>query len=135
MDDKDKGIAAFTSAALRRGNMIHHISLFLSAFVLAQVFFKGVIISICPATVLILGLAEFWFALRVAIDADLFEKIADGQLDTRQLDEDLLQLGLIKKEKTGRDMQDRSRGAFPSSETAGDMPVFAGCCVFRSGNF
>lgn len=126
MDDNDKGIAAFSSAALGRGNMIHHISLFLSALVLAQVFFKGVIISICPATVLILGLAEFWFALRVAIDADLFEKIAAGQLDTRQLDEALLQLGLIKKEKTGRDMQDRSRGAFR-------LLKLQGICLFLQG--
>ena len=126
MNDKDKGIAAFTSAALRRGSMIHHISLFLSALVLAQVFFKGVIISICPATVLILGLAEFWLALRVAIDADLFEKIAEGQLDTRQLDEALLQSGLIKKEKTGRDMQGRSRGAFR-------LLKLQGICLFLQG--
>ncbi|MEZ0259790.1 MAG: hypothetical protein ACAH80_02205 [Alphaproteobacteria bacterium] len=112
MDNNDKGIAAVTAAILHRGRMLNYVSLVLSALVVAQFLSKGAAFGVCPSLVLALGLAEFWFAARVALDANLFEKIADGKLSTKDIDDSLLRLGLIKQEKAGRSMEDRSRGAF-----------------------
>jgi hypothetical protein len=107
----DASIAVVTAAVLRRGRMLHFISLIFSGLVLAWFLYKGAVFSAMPVLVLLFGLAEFWFALRVALDADLFAAIGEGKLDAVKLDDALQRLGFIKKAKAGRSMEERSRGA------------------------
>lgn len=116
-DDCD--IAMITAAVLRRGRMLHHISLILSALVLAQFslqhLYQNGPIGTClwmQALVLLLGLTELWFAARVALDADLFDAIAGTKLDIIELDKAMTRLGLTIEGKAGRSMEDRARGGF-----------------------
>lgn len=114
----DHGIAIVTAALLRRGQMLHHISLILSTLVLAQLAWQGVhqggaIEKTCPwmqAVALLFGIAELWFAARVALDADLFGAIAEAKLDVVGLDKALTRL-TRKTRNSERGMNDRSQGS------------------------
>ena len=61
------------------------------------------------AAVVAIGLAEFWLAARVAIDADLFAALAGD--DLAGFDEAMRQLRLMPEGKVGRPMEARIRGA------------------------
>nr|WP_298136271.1 hypothetical protein [uncultured Pseudomonas sp.] len=68
----------------------------------------------CAALVL-LGLVEKYWALRVALDAELFQRLA-GDAErlvqrTLDLDQALIGLGLQPADKTDRSWDERSRGA------------------------
>lgn len=64
---------------------------------------------------LLLGLGQKYWALRVAFDADLFQRMADSPLplddSTRALDNALASLGLQPATGAQRPWSDRSRGA------------------------
>src|SRR5690606_34055389 len=70
--------------------------------------------SICAA-LLIVGVAEKYWALRVALDAELFQRLAEAgeQLDsqTRALDQALQHLGLQNAQHSGRAWNQRCQGA------------------------
>ena len=65
-------------------------------------------ILICLGLVLF-GLLQKYWALRVAFDAALFERL--GGLSLSELDDALLGLGLLPADKAGRPLAPRLRGA------------------------
>lgn len=137
-ESNDRGIASVTAAVLRRGKMLHQVSLILGAFAGAVFLYKG---GPCPLFVLLLGAAELWFAARVALDADLFAGIADGKLEAPQLDDSLHRLGLRKTAGGVRSMEDRSRGALRLLKLQAlcllaQVAAFAAClAIFSQGVF
>jgi hypothetical protein len=71
--------------------------------------------SILCSLLVMFGLAQKYWALRVALDADLFTHLAGDaprlQERTDELDQALLQLGLQKTTTVSRNWDDRCRGA------------------------
>lgn len=57
------------------------------------------------------GLAAMYFGIRVAFDARLFRELATGGKNTAELDDALLQLGLLPSLKAGRPLTERFNGA------------------------
>ncbi|WKC38965.1 hypothetical protein QYM18_07720 [Ectopseudomonas chengduensis] len=109
------------AALLRRGRSLDHCS---SALSLVAVLFglapwlgapPSLILALLCAALLIAGLAEKHWALRVALDAKLFQRLAEAgeQLDsqTHALDQALQNLGLQNAQQTGRSWSLRSQGA------------------------
>ena len=71
--------------------------------------------AVFSALLVLLGLIEKYWALRVALDADLFQHLA-GDAErlaarTVELDQALLGLGLQSADKAARSWDERSRGA------------------------
>ncbi|MFO1161388.1 MAG: hypothetical protein U1E60_21300 [Reyranellaceae bacterium] len=106
--------ASIAAAVLRRGSMVHVASLVLSlAAVLAGATLKSDVgWLIAAAIVLVLGLAEFWLAARVALDADLFDVLGARRADLASFDRAMRGLGLMPSDKAGRPLGARIRGAF-----------------------
>lgn len=109
------------AALLRRGRSLDHFS---SALSLVAVLFglapwlgapPSLMLALLCATLLIAGLAEKYWALRVALDAELFQRLAEAgeQLDsrTRALDQALQNLGLQDAQQSGRAWDIRCHGA------------------------
>ncbi|MDH0621683.1 hypothetical protein N5E31_17125 [Pseudomonas chengduensis] len=109
------------AALLRRGRSLDHCS---SALSLVAVLFglapwlgapPSLILALLCAALLIAGLAEKYWALRVALDAELFQRLAEAgeQLDsqTHALDQALQNLGLQNAQQAGRSWSLRSQGA------------------------
>ncbi len=109
------------AALLRRGRSLDHFS---SALSLAAVIFglapwlgapASLALALICTALLILGLAEKYWALRVALDAELFQRLAEAgeQLDsqTHALDQALQKLGLQNAQLAGRDWSLRAQGA------------------------
>ena len=111
------------AALLRRGRSLDHCSSALS--LLAVVFGlapwlgtpASLALALLCAALLIAGLAEKYWALRVALDAELFQHLAQAgeQLDnqTRALDQALQHLGLQNAQQVGRtwDLRSQARSA------------------------
>ena len=116
--DDDAWQAAIAGALLRQGAALHAASLALTvaallagvllAFVGAQ---AGAAWRAVGAAVLLLGLAEFWLAGRVAFDADLFARLAARGGHLAAFDRAMLGLGLLPATKAGRPMATRIAGA------------------------
>jgi uncharacterized membrane protein len=72
-------------------------------------------LALICAALLIVGVAEKYWALRVALDAELFQRLAEAgeQLDsqTRALDQALQHLGLQNSQPSGRAWNQRGQGA------------------------
>ncbi len=109
------------AALLRRGRSLDHCS---SALSLVAVLFglapwlgapPSLMLALLCAALLIAGLAEKYWALRVALDAKLFQRLAEAgeQLDsqTHALDQALQNLGLQNAQQTGRSWSLRSQSA------------------------
>ena len=109
------------AALLRRGRSLDHCS---SALSLIAVVFglapwlgaaPSLMLALICALLLIAGLAEKYWALRVALDAELFQRLAESgeQLDsqTHALDQALQNLGLQNAQQAGRTWSLRSQGA------------------------
>ena len=109
------------ASLLRRGRSLDHFS---SALSLVAVIFglspllgapASLSLALFCALLLIAGLAEKYWALRVALDADLFQHLAAAgeQLDaqTQGLDQALQRLGLQPEEQGGRTWISRGQGA------------------------
>ena len=103
------------AALLRRGAMVHAISAALTLGGIAAVVFG--FHGTWP--VVVVGLIEFWLAARVAIDADLFAALGEG--DLARFDEAMRRLGLMPESKAGRPMDDRIRGALRLLKLQGTM--------------
>ena len=102
---------------LRRGRALDHLSTGLTLL--------GVILGLAPLLMLpvapivlllslgiiIFGLLQKYWALRVALDADLFALMADTLHHTPQLDLALQSLGLQTANKAGRPWTERCHGA------------------------
>ncbi|MGE8295000.1 MAG: hypothetical protein ACN6PH_05600 [Pseudomonas sp.] len=109
------------AALLRRGRSLDHFSSALSlvAVVFGLVPWLGaqtnLISALICAALLIVGVAEKYWALRVALDAELFQRLAEAgeQLDsqTRALDQALQHLGLQNAQHSGRAWNQRCQGA------------------------
>ncbi len=110
------------AALLRRGRNLDHCS---SALSLVAVLFglapwlgapASLTLALICVALLIAGLAEKYWALRVALDAELFQRLAESgeQLDsqTHALDQALQNLGLQKAQQNGRAWSLRCQGAF-----------------------
>lgn len=109
------------ASLLRRGRALDQLSTGLTLlgalyglaqYLLASVTLGGLIVSLA---LVLLGLVEKYLALRVAFDADLFQRVADSPMSlehsTQALDQALGALGLQPAEKGGRPWDQRSRGA------------------------
>ncbi|MDP4570906.1 hypothetical protein Q8O96_17755 [Pseudomonas sp. LPH60] len=109
------------ASLLRRGRALDQLSTGLTLlgalyglgqYLLASVSLGGLIVSLA---LVLLGMVEKYLALRVAFDADLFQRVADSpaslEHSTQALDQALGALGLQPVEKGGRPWDQRSRGA------------------------
>ncbi|WP_409286060.1 hypothetical protein [Pseudomonas protegens] len=109
------------ASLLRRGRALDQLSTGLTLlgalyglgqYLLASVTLGGLIVSLA---LVLLGLVEKYLALRVAFDADLFQRVADGpaplEHSTQALDQALSALGLQPAQRGGRPWNERSRGA------------------------
>ena len=109
------------AALLRRGRSLDHFSSTLS---LVAVLFglapwlgapPSLILALLCAALLVAGLAEKYWALRVALDAELFQGLAESgdQLDsqTHALDQALQKLGLQNAQQNNRAWSHRCQGA------------------------
>lgn len=105
------------ASLLRRGRSLDQLSTGLALlgvlFGLAQL----LMVSITPICLLlslwmiILGLLQKYWALRVAFDADLFALMAKDIERTGELDQSLQSLGLQPANRTSRPWTERQRGA------------------------
>lgn len=107
--------AALTAALLRQGRLLDGCSgallLLGAAFALAQLMGTPQdpwLAAICLGLVLA-GLVQKYWALRVAFDAELFERL--DRLTLAELDAALLSLGLLADGKGGRALGERCQGA------------------------
>ena len=106
---------------LQRGAALDHMSSVLSLVALliglAPVFTISIapLLSAMALLILLFGLAQKYWAQRVAIDAQLFSVLAreahDFEHTAAQLDTALHTLGLAPAPTTARSLNDRSRGA------------------------
>ncbi len=112
----------FTVASLlRRGKTLDRLSSAVTLFGLAIGLAPLLGVAAQPlgalfcALLVLLGLVEKYWALRVALDAELFQRLADDaeHLAQRTLDFDqaLTRLGLQPANKAARSWDERSRGA------------------------
>ena len=110
-----------TASLLRRGDSLDRLStgltllgalLGLSQFILAD---PGGWDAACGSGLLVLGLWQKYWALRVAFDADLFQRLAASTADlgerTQDLDQALTALDLQPAERAGRPWSQRIAGA------------------------
>ena len=105
------------ASLLRRGRSLDQLSTGLTLlgvlFGLAQL----LMVSITPICLLlslwmiVLGLLQKYWALRVAFDADLFALMAKDIERTGELDQSLQSLGLQPANRTSRPWTERQRGA------------------------
>lgn len=118
MRDEKTMTAAVTAAVLRRGKMLHAGSLLLTAVGLSQLCIAHFTaqhmgaygIALAGATVLA-GMFEFYYALRVAFDAEVFGLFANPE-EIPSFDAVMTRMGLMPGDKSGRPLDARIAGAF-----------------------
>ncbi|AAY95386.1 hypothetical protein D3X12_04395 [Pseudomonas protegens] len=109
------------ASLLRRGRALDQLSTGLTLlgalyglgqYLLTSVTRGGLLVSLA---LVLLGLVEKYLALRVAFDADLFQRVADApttlEHSTQALDQALSALGLQPAQRGSRPWDQRSRGA------------------------
>ena len=109
------------AALLRRGRSLDRLSTALSLLALAcglaPLLGAAASPALAPvsALLLLIGLAEKYWAQRVALDAELFQRLAQSgeQLaaQTQSLDQALQRLGLQQERQSQRSWESRSKGA------------------------
>jgi hypothetical protein len=111
--------ATIAASLLRRGAMIHVVSLVLTMSALLGVAAWSTLAArhglgwlSVGAAIVILGIVEFWLAARVALDADLFDAIAAREADLDGFDRAMRTLGLMPPDKAGRTLGQRVQAAF-----------------------
>lgn len=106
--------AAIAAAVLRRGAMIHTVSLILAgvAVLMGGAARADVTFLAAAGVIVVLAAVEFWLASRVALDAELFDALAARHSDLAGFDRAMLGLGLMPPGKAGRPLDARIRGAF-----------------------
>lgn len=107
-----------TGALLRQGRTLDHLSRLLTVAALVMLIGARGLGVASPALVgalvlaVLAGLAEAYFAIRVAFDADLFDRLRDpARMDLAALDAALVQLGLLPASRSGRPLEQRIAGA------------------------
>ncbi len=117
--DKDLAAATITSCAalLEQHTKIHVFSVAMTvvagAMLLVSIGFSASVSSLWLGTaafIVLLGLAETWFAIRVGFDRRLLSAIASGPEDLQRWDQALTELKLMPKSKTGRGLSERLHG-------------------------
>ena|SRR5690606_27247438 len=105
------------AALLRQGRLLDRFSSTLAVcgllLGLAQALLGSFSLTValaCPA-LFGLGLLQKYWAVRVALDSELFERLASHELALETLDNSLLAQGLLRPENAGRSMCERGRGA------------------------
>ncbi|SED00495.1 hypothetical protein SAMN05519104_2564 [Rhizobiales bacterium GAS188] len=116
MNPEERAICVVMAALLRRGRLIHGLSLpvTLLALVAAPLVALELDIRLGSAVLVatvIAGFCEAVLAARVAFDADLFERLGAGDLDLPTLDAALARLRLAPAAKLGRPLDARLAGA------------------------
>ena len=116
----DPGLILVASL-LRRGSSLNGLSSALTVLALALGFYCALMasatlaFSLSMALLVLLGLVQKFYAMRVALDADLFEAMANaGEAlpeKTRQLDDALATYVGVPAEMSGSTWSERSRGA------------------------
>ena len=118
-DTVERDLAAAAAALLDQGQRADHLSRLITAAAIVLLLlpsFLGpppVLLTTILALVVLLGLVELYFAIRVGFDAALFHRwgaVPDG-FDCARLDRALLRLGLMPEAKTGRPIAERIAGA------------------------
>ncbi|WLH84837.1 MULTISPECIES: hypothetical protein [unclassified Pseudomonas] len=105
------------ASLLRRGRSLDQLSTGLTVagvlFGLAQLLLASVstLCLLLSLWMIILGLLQKYWALRVAFDADLFALLARDTERTADLDQALQSLGLQSPKRAGRPWTERRRGA------------------------
>ncbi|VAW63253.1 hypothetical protein MNBD_GAMMA10-1313 [hydrothermal vent metagenome] len=108
-------------ALLEQHNKIHLLSIVATIFALLMLLLKSVLVEISFAglfvllLVVIMGLVEVVFAVRVGFDSQLLKNLCKNNAHTREiasaklgvLDDSLVQLALIKSNKTARALNER----------------------------
>jgi len=119
-DTVERDLAAAAAALLDQGQRADHLSRLITAasalvlLLLPSVLGpSSVLLTTILALVVLLGLAELYFAIRVGFDAALFHRwgaVPEG-FDCARLDRVLLRLGLMPEARTGRPIVERIAGA------------------------
>lgn len=106
--------AAIAAAILRRGSLLHTASLVLTLVVLigGAATRPGGALLVAVALIAVLGVIEFWLAVRVALDAELFDILAARPSDLAGFDRVMQGLDLMPPGKANRPLVDRIHGAF-----------------------
>ena len=105
------------ASLLRRGRSLDQLSTGLTLlgvlFGLAQLLMACItpVCLILAVWMIVLGLLQKYWALRVAFDADLFSLMARDVERTQDLDQTLQTLGLQSSKRAGRPWTERRRGA------------------------
>lgn len=105
------------ASLLRRGRSLDQLSTGLTLlgvlFGLAQLLMISIstLCLLLSLWMILLGLLQKYWALRVAFDADLFALLARDPQRTPELDQALQSLGLQSAKRTGRPWAERQRGA------------------------
>jgi hypothetical protein len=99
--------------------MVHVVSVVLTIAALlgcatASIFGLGPRNAFLPigGTIFVVGVVEFWLAARVMLDAELFEAIAARTNDLAGFDRAMRDLGLVRADKTSRDLSQRILSTF-----------------------
>lgn len=109
-------IAAIAASYLRQGRALDKISRALTligciAIVVGTYTAAPLPITLLAALVVLIGLAETYFALRVGFDAEIFSHLARGSFSATTFDGSMKRLKLIGADRTARPMSERGRGA------------------------
>lgn len=105
------------ASLLRRGRSLDQLSTGLTLLGVVFGMAQWLLVALTPICLLlslwmiILGLLQKYWALRVAFDADLFALLARDLSRTPDLDEALQTLGLQSAKRAGRPWAERRRGA------------------------
>ncbi len=117
MPDTARLSLEIVSILLRQGQLLDRLSRAITVAALVGLVVCGVLLDRPPVfgmvlmgAVIVMGVIELWFAVRVAIDADLFHCLADDP-DWAALDAALVELDMIPASKTGRAAKPRIAGA------------------------
>lgn len=118
MHDEKTITASVAAAVLRRGKMLHAASLLLTAVGLSQLCIAhftaqhlGAYGILLAGATVVAGMLEFYYALRVAFDAEIFGLFAHPE-DIPSFDAVMTRMGLMPGEKSGRPLDARIAGAF-----------------------
>lgn len=133
---------ATVASLLRRGKSLDVLSGYLTAVGLAWGLIQwplgaGSLVGGLLAVILVLaGLAQKYWALRVAFDADLFSHLAERAADlparTADLDQALIALGLLPATRAGRPWPQRCRGALSLLRTQATVVAFQAALALGS---
>ncbi len=113
-------VLAIVAVVLEQGERVDHVSRGLTVASLAGMVAVGMLAARPPLPAMLLlgaaafaGLAEIYFAVRVGIDAALFQRLAAGadDPDWAVLDAALTRLGMLPAAKAGRPAAARIAGA------------------------